>query len=77
MAVYLANKRVVFLVANPNIIEKVKMSKQYPFFSSIRILWSLTPKIDRATWPFVKFDIGPMDMRQGLTIIVTCDIAIS
>ena len=43
MDVYLANKRVVFLFANPNIIEKVKMSKQYPFFFLYKNIMVLDP----------------------------------
>ena len=45
-------------------------------------VWPLTPKIDRTTWAFLKFDMrhrAYSDVRQGVKndIIVTIDVAFS
>ena len=43
------------------------------------MLWPLTPKIDRVTWLFLKFDMqhGAYRHATGLKNIVTCDRPIS
>ena len=35
--------------------------------SVINLFWLLTPRLDRATWPFLKFD-------RATWALVTCDI---
>ena len=51
--------------AGTTLVQKLIMTSLPSYWSqNLTILWPLTPKINRATRPFLKFDIGPSDMRQ-------------